>query len=270
MNHLFRELAPVSDAAWGEIEIEAKRALENFLAARRLVDFTGPHGWTYSASTLGSVEAVKKAPADGVEASLRNVQPVVELKAPFARQARRARRDRPGPQVTRARSGRRRGALRSPRPRTARCSRATTPRRSRGSPRRLRTRRSRSVTASVSTPRGWPWPSPCCATRGSRARTASHSGRAATPASSRRPRTAATRSSSVSASSSAARSSTHRRSTARSCCRCAATTSSCRRARTSRSASTAPTRPRCTCTSRRASPSTPTAPRPRSPSSTRA
>ena len=84
MNHLFRELAPVSDAAWGEIEIEAKRALENFLAARRLVDFTGPHGWTYSASTLGSVEAVKKAPADGVEASLRNVQPVVELKAPFA------------------------------------------------------------------------------------------------------------------------------------------------------------------------------------------
>jgi uncharacterized linocin/CFP29 family protein len=84
VNHLFRELAPVSDAAWGEIETEAKRALENFLAARRLVDFTGPHGWTYSASTLGSVEGVKQAPADGVEASLRNVQPVVELKAPFA------------------------------------------------------------------------------------------------------------------------------------------------------------------------------------------
>jgi uncharacterized linocin/CFP29 family protein len=84
MNHLFRELAPVSDAAWREIEAEAKRALENFLAARRLVDFTGPHGWEFSASTLGSVESVTTAPAQGVEAGLRQVQPVVELRAPFA------------------------------------------------------------------------------------------------------------------------------------------------------------------------------------------
>jgi uncharacterized linocin/CFP29 family protein len=84
VNHLFRDLAPVSDAAWSEIETEAKRALENFLAARRLVDFTGPHGWTYSASTLGSVEAISKVPAKGVEASLRQVQPVVELRAPFS------------------------------------------------------------------------------------------------------------------------------------------------------------------------------------------
>jgi uncharacterized linocin/CFP29 family protein len=83
VNHLFRELAPVSDAAWTEIEREAKRALENFLAARRLVDFTGPHGWTYSASTVGSVEPVTAKPADGVDAALRQVQPVVELRAPF-------------------------------------------------------------------------------------------------------------------------------------------------------------------------------------------
>ena len=42
VTHLFRELAPVSTAAWSEIETEAKRALENFLAARRLVDFSEP------------------------------------------------------------------------------------------------------------------------------------------------------------------------------------------------------------------------------------
>ena len=84
MNHLLRDLAPVSDAAWAEIETEAKRALANFLAARRLVDFTGPHGWTYSASTLGGVSAVSKAPAKGVEAALRQVQSVVELRARFA------------------------------------------------------------------------------------------------------------------------------------------------------------------------------------------
>lgn len=84
MNHLLRDLAPVSDAAWTEIETEAKRALANFLAARRLVDFTGPHGWTYSASTLGGVSAVGEAPAQGVEAALRQVQSVVELRARFA------------------------------------------------------------------------------------------------------------------------------------------------------------------------------------------
>jgi uncharacterized linocin/CFP29 family protein len=83
VNHLLRDLAPVSDAAWAEIETEAKRALENFLAARRLVDFTGPHGWTYSASTLGSVQSLADAPTDGVEAAIRQVQPVVELRAPF-------------------------------------------------------------------------------------------------------------------------------------------------------------------------------------------
>jgi uncharacterized linocin/CFP29 family protein len=83
VNHLLRDLAPVSDAAWAEIDTEAKRALENFLAARRLIDFTGPHGWTYSASTLGSIESVSGTPADGVEAALRQVQPVVELRARF-------------------------------------------------------------------------------------------------------------------------------------------------------------------------------------------
>jgi uncharacterized linocin/CFP29 family protein len=83
VNHLFRDLAPISEAAWREIETEAKRALANFLAARRLVDFTGPHGWSYSASTLGSVEPLAKAPADGVEAAIRQVQPVVELRARF-------------------------------------------------------------------------------------------------------------------------------------------------------------------------------------------
>jgi uncharacterized linocin/CFP29 family protein len=84
MNHLFRELAPISDKAWTEIETEAKRTLENFLAARRLVDFTGPHGWAESAIPLGTINVLKKGPADGVEGASRNVQPLVELRAHFA------------------------------------------------------------------------------------------------------------------------------------------------------------------------------------------
>ena len=38
MNNLHRELAPISDAAWAEIEEEATRTLKRYLAGRRVVD----------------------------------------------------------------------------------------------------------------------------------------------------------------------------------------------------------------------------------------
>jgi len=56
MNHLLRELAPISTAGWVEIEKEAKRTLKTTLAARRLVDFKGPEGWDASAIGLGRSE----------------------------------------------------------------------------------------------------------------------------------------------------------------------------------------------------------------------
>ena len=42
MNHLFRELAPITDAAWTQIEEEATRSLRHFLAGRKLIDVSGP------------------------------------------------------------------------------------------------------------------------------------------------------------------------------------------------------------------------------------
>ena len=84
MNDLLRELAPISDAAWGEIEAEAKRTLKRTLAARALVDFTGPLGWEHSVVNIGRAEPLREPPAqDGVEARLRIVQPLVELRVPF-------------------------------------------------------------------------------------------------------------------------------------------------------------------------------------------
>jgi uncharacterized linocin/CFP29 family protein len=83
MNHLLRELAPVSDTAWSAIEEEAATRLRAFLAARKLVDFTGPLGWTTSAVNLGRVSAPDDAPADGVQARVREVLPLVELRTPF-------------------------------------------------------------------------------------------------------------------------------------------------------------------------------------------
>ena len=44
MNNLHRELAPISDAAWADIEDEARRTFEQHVAGRRVVDVTGPDG----------------------------------------------------------------------------------------------------------------------------------------------------------------------------------------------------------------------------------
>ena len=44
MNNLHRELAPISDAAWAQIEEETKRTLKRYLAGRRVVDVQGPAG----------------------------------------------------------------------------------------------------------------------------------------------------------------------------------------------------------------------------------
>jgi uncharacterized linocin/CFP29 family protein len=83
MSHLLREQAPISDAGWQVLDEEARQRLEPALAARKLVDFSGPHGWDYSATNLGRVAPVASAPGDGVYGFQRRVLPVVELRADF-------------------------------------------------------------------------------------------------------------------------------------------------------------------------------------------
>jgi uncharacterized linocin/CFP29 family protein len=82
MNHLLHELAPVSDAAWAEIDEEATRTLKHFLTGRRLVDVSGPKGWEHEAASRGHVDDVTDAP-EGIRARMRTVQPLVEYRAEF-------------------------------------------------------------------------------------------------------------------------------------------------------------------------------------------
>ena len=56
MNHLLRERAPITEQGWEELDSEARERLEPALAGRKLVDFSGPHGWDYSATNLGRIE----------------------------------------------------------------------------------------------------------------------------------------------------------------------------------------------------------------------
>lgn len=83
MNELMRELAPITPAGWSQVEEEAKRTLKVTLAARKIVDFSGPEGWDKSGVSLGRVERLPAGPGDGVEARLRVNQPLVELRMPF-------------------------------------------------------------------------------------------------------------------------------------------------------------------------------------------
>ena len=83
-NHLLREHAPISDSNWKLLDDEARDRLGVLLAARKLVDFSGPLGWEYSATNLGRVTKVPAAPCDGVTAVQRRVLPMVEVRAEFA------------------------------------------------------------------------------------------------------------------------------------------------------------------------------------------
>ncbi len=82
MNNLHRELAPISDAAWAQIEDEASRTLKRYLAARRVVDLQGPSGVALSAVGTGHLQNIA-APGEGILARQRDVKALVELRVPF-------------------------------------------------------------------------------------------------------------------------------------------------------------------------------------------
>jgi uncharacterized linocin/CFP29 family protein len=83
MNHLLRSLAPISEAGWQLLDDEARQRLAPALAARRLVDFAGPHGWSHSATNLGRTSPLASAPGEGVTGSQRRVLALVEARADF-------------------------------------------------------------------------------------------------------------------------------------------------------------------------------------------
>ncbi len=82
MNNLHRELAPISDSAWAQIEAEASRTLKRYLAGRRVVDMKGPGGTGLAAVDTGHLREIA-APANGVIARQREAKPLVELRVAF-------------------------------------------------------------------------------------------------------------------------------------------------------------------------------------------
>jgi uncharacterized linocin/CFP29 family protein len=82
MNNLHRELAPISDAAWTQIEDEVARTFKRYVAGRRAVDVKAAAGSTLSAVGTGHLRSIR-ASREGVEVKQRGVNALIELRVPF-------------------------------------------------------------------------------------------------------------------------------------------------------------------------------------------
>jgi uncharacterized linocin/CFP29 family protein len=82
MNNLHRELAPISAAAWADIEDEARRTFTRNIAGRRVVDVTGPAQGPLAAVGTGHLLELEP-PNPGVRARRREVASVIEFRVPF-------------------------------------------------------------------------------------------------------------------------------------------------------------------------------------------
>lgn len=83
MDILKRELAPISTAAWEQIDDEARRVLKLHLAGRKVVDFSGPHGWGLGAVNTGRLKQMEDGPIADVSHAIRDVLPLVEVRSPI-------------------------------------------------------------------------------------------------------------------------------------------------------------------------------------------
>lgn len=83
MNHLLRGHAPITEAGWSLLDEEATERLTVALGARKVVDFSGPHGWEYSATNLGRTVRIAPSGTEGIMVRCRKVLPLAEVRADF-------------------------------------------------------------------------------------------------------------------------------------------------------------------------------------------
>jgi uncharacterized linocin/CFP29 family protein len=83
MDLLKKELAPVTEAAWKEINEQSKEIFNTDLSARKFVDVLGPKGLEFAAVSTGRLVIPEKQKTDELLYGIREVQPVVEVRSAF-------------------------------------------------------------------------------------------------------------------------------------------------------------------------------------------
>ena len=83
MDILKRNLAPITEEAWEEINETASQILKANLSARRFVDVEGPKGWDFSGVPLGRVNVAQGKAKEGVNYGVRTIQPLVDARVLF-------------------------------------------------------------------------------------------------------------------------------------------------------------------------------------------
>lgn len=83
MDILKRELAPIPQEAWTEIDDQAARSLKAILSARKVIDLTGPMGPDFPGVPEGRLERPEDQPSSGLSYGIHKVHHLVETRIPF-------------------------------------------------------------------------------------------------------------------------------------------------------------------------------------------
>jgi uncharacterized linocin/CFP29 family protein len=78
---LYRDLAPISNEAWKEIDERAEEVLKAYLSARKVVHVKGPKGLEYNVIPEGRLTSVEEV--DGVSYGIYKVLPLLESRIEF-------------------------------------------------------------------------------------------------------------------------------------------------------------------------------------------
>ncbi len=83
MKMLKRELAPIVQEAWNEIDERAVEVLKTHLSARRAMKVKGPYGWDYTVLPEGRLLLLDDNKKNEVNSALYKVKPLVETRVSF-------------------------------------------------------------------------------------------------------------------------------------------------------------------------------------------
>jgi uncharacterized linocin/CFP29 family protein len=83
MNILKKNLAPITEKAWEEIELQSERIIREFLTGRKIADVSGPKGIGLGAISTGRLLIPSDQSKEGINFGLREVIPIIEVRKTF-------------------------------------------------------------------------------------------------------------------------------------------------------------------------------------------